>query len=235
MLAHFGQHAAQHHHGDLLAGLLHLDGLEAPRQGGIFLEIFFVLAPGGGGNGAQLTAGQRRLQQIGGIILTRRASRADQRMGFIDEQNDRLTAGLHLVDDRLETPLELTLDAGARLQQAQIQHPQGNAAQAIRHLAGRNAQGQPLNHGGFPYAGLTGKNRVVLPAAQQNIDHLPNLAIPPENRIQLALAGPLAQVYRVLVQGGRGRCTRVRPRRAHRRRLSTARDQRGPLVQQICR
>ena len=61
VLFHQGGQASQHGAGHLFAGLFHFDDLKAPRQCGIFLKILFVLAPGGGSQGAQLAAGQGRL------------------------------------------------------------------------------------------------------------------------------------------------------------------------------
>ena len=85
-----GRHDAAHHHlARLLRRLLHLDELESPRQGRVFLEVFLVLGPRRGGDGAQLATRQRGLQQVSGVALAGRAAGADHRMGLIDEEDDR--------------------------------------------------------------------------------------------------------------------------------------------------
>src|SRR5690606_41618264 len=56
---------------------------------------------------------QRRLEQVGGVAGAGGAAGADQRVHFVDEQDDRLGAGLNLVDDRAQALLELALHAGA--------------------------------------------------------------------------------------------------------------------------
>ena len=64
-------HAAQHHQALLFGRLFHFDYLETAGQRGILFEVLLVFGPGGGGDGAQFAAGQRRLQQVGGIALPR--------------------------------------------------------------------------------------------------------------------------------------------------------------------
>ncbi|KAG1532301.1 hypothetical protein G6F50_016263 [Rhizopus delemar] len=66
---HQPDHAAQHRRSQRLARFLDLHHLEAARQRGVLLEVLLVLAPGGGGDGAQLAASQCRLQQVGCIVL----------------------------------------------------------------------------------------------------------------------------------------------------------------------
>ena len=76
----------------VLVGLLDLDDLEPPGQGRVLLEVLLVLGPGGGGDGAQLAAGQGRLEQVGGVALAGLAAGADHRVRLVDEQDDRRRA-----------------------------------------------------------------------------------------------------------------------------------------------
>ena len=71
------------------------------------------------------------------------AAGADQRVGLVDEQDDRLGRGLDLLDHLLEPVLELALHAGAGLQQAEVQRcaasrPSAAAARRPRRCAGRS-------------------------------------------------------------------------------------------------
>jgi len=76
---------AHHHEGIGFVGFLHLNDLETPSQRCVLFEILLVLRPGGGGNGAQLAAGQGRLEQIGGIARPGGAARANQGMSLVDK------------------------------------------------------------------------------------------------------------------------------------------------------
>ena len=75
-----------------LVGLVDLHDLEAPGQRRVLLEVLLVLGPGRGGDRAQLAARQRRLEQVGRVAGAGRAAGADQRVGLVDEQDDRLRA-----------------------------------------------------------------------------------------------------------------------------------------------
>ena len=87
------------HHADrlLLVRLVDLDLLEAALEGGVGLEVLLVLGPGGGRDGAQLAAGQGGLEQVGGVALPGLPAGADQRVGLVDEQDDRHRRALHLL------------------------------------------------------------------------------------------------------------------------------------------
>ena len=82
-------HDAPHHDkGLLLVGLLHLDHLEAARQGRILLEVLLVLGPGRCRYRPQLATGKGGLEEVGRISGSGRAAGADQRMGLVDEEDD---------------------------------------------------------------------------------------------------------------------------------------------------
>ena len=68
------------------------------------------------GDSAQLAARQGGFQQIGGVAGAGRAARADQGMGLVDEQDDRLGRGLYLVDHLPQAIFEFALHAGPGLQ-----------------------------------------------------------------------------------------------------------------------
>ena len=140
--------AAHHVHAGGFGRLLDLDDLEAAGQGGVLLEVLLVLGPGRGGDRAQLAAGQGRLEQIGGVALPGLPAGADHRVRLVDEEDDRLRRGLHLVDHRLQAVLELALDAGPGLQQAEVERAERRrsaaaAARRRRRSAGRSPRPRP--------------------------------------------------------------------------------------------
>ncbi len=137
--------AAHHGDGHRFRRLLDLDHLEAAGQRGVLLEIFLVFGPGRRGDGAQLAARQRRLQQVGRIALPGRAAGADQRVRLVDEQDDRLGADAFTSSMTDFKPvLELALHAGARLQQPEIERAHGDIAQRRRHVARRRCAPRSL-------------------------------------------------------------------------------------------
>ena len=192
--------AAQHGDRLVVVGLVDLDDLEAAGEGGILLEVLLVFGPGGGGNRAHFAARQRRLEQVGGIVLAGRAAGADQGMRLVDEHDDGLRAGLDLFDHALQAVLELALHAGAGLQQAQVQRQQFHAMQDRRHVVLHDAHGQAFDHGGLAHARFASEDRVVLATAGQHVDHQADFRVAAQHRVQVPIACALGQVDAVLVQ-----------------------------------
>ena len=201
MLLHHRGDAAQHQQGFVLARLMHLHDLEAAGQRRVFLDVFFVFGPGGGGDGAQRAARQGGLEQIGGVAGAGRAARADQRVRLVDEEHNRLGAGLHLVDDLPQALLKLAFHARPGLQQTEIQSPQGHVSQGRRHLAGGDFLREAFDDGGLADAGLAGQDGVVLAAAHQDVDQLADFLVAPGDGVHLAASGLFGQIDGVAVQG----------------------------------
>ena len=202
--------AAHHVHARGFRRLFDLDDLEAAGQGGVLLEVLLVFGPGGGGDGAQLAAGQGRLEQIGGVALPGLPAGADHRVGLVDEEDDRLGRGFHFLDDGLQPVLELALDARPGLQQAQVERAEHDVPQRRRHVAGGDPQGEALDHGGLAHARLAGQDRIVLAAAGEDVDDLADFGVASEDGIDVAAAGPRGQVDGELIERGRfGRSQRA--------------------------
>ena len=83
----------------VLGRLLDLDDLEAARESGVLLEVLLVLGPGRRRDRAQLAAREGGLEQVGGVVLPGLSAGADHRVRLVDEEDDRLRRGLHLLDD----------------------------------------------------------------------------------------------------------------------------------------
>ena len=195
--------AADHGGSHFLAWLLNLHRLEPAREGRILLDVLLVFGPGGRSDRPQFATRQGWLQEIGRIVLAGLAAGADQRMRLVDEKDDGLGARLGLLDHRFQAVLELTLHARAGLQQAKIECAQSDVAQRRRHVAGRYAQGEALDDGGLAHARFAGEDRIVLATTRQDVDHLTNLEVAAEDRVDLAGLGLGREVDRELVEGRR--------------------------------
>ena len=193
--------AADHRDGDLFARLLDLHHLEAPGRARRPSRSISCTRPRWSrrwcASSPRASAGFSRLAAS---FLPGRAAGADHRVRFVDEQDDRLGAGLDLFDHRLQAVLELALHARAGLQQAEIEGAQRHVAQRRRHVAGGDAQREAFDDGGLADARLAGEDRVVLPAARQDVDDLPDLEVAAEDRVDLAGLGLRGQVDRELVE-----------------------------------
>ena len=180
--------AAQHADRLLLVRLVDLDRLEAALEGGVGLEVLLVLGPGGGRDGAQLAAGQGRLEQVGGVALARPAPPAPMSvcassMNRMIGIGDAFTSSMH------------RLRAGSRTRPSRRRRPAAGRGRAcgaatflsgVGHVAGHDPQGEPFDHGRLADAGLAGEDRVVLPAAGEDVDDLADLDVAADDRVDLA-------------------------------------------------
>ena len=191
---------ADHFNGRLLHRLFHLHDLESAGERGVALKVLLVFRPGGRGDGPELATGEGRLEEVGGIVLARLSSRADHRMGLVDEENYRGGGGFDLLDHRLEPVFKLPFDTGTCLQEPEVQCADGDVRQRRRDVAGRDPQGKPFDDCRFAHASFAREDRVVLPPPGEDVDDLADLGVAAEDRVDIAGAGAGGEVDGVLVE-----------------------------------
>ena len=86
------------------------DGLEAALKSRIFLDVLAVLAQGRRADAAQLAAREHRLQEIARVHRAFGCARADDRVHLVDEEEDLSIRFRDLVQNRLQTLLELAAE-----------------------------------------------------------------------------------------------------------------------------
>ena len=153
-----------------------------------------------GTDGTQFAAGQGRLQDVGGIHSPLAAAGTHQRVYLVDEQDDASLGLRHLVDDRLQTFLELALVLGTGHQCAHVERVELLVLQVLGHVATHDALGQSLGNGRLARARLANQDGVVLRAPAQNLQHAAYLVVASDDRVQLALTGQVDQVLGILLQ-----------------------------------
>ena len=97
---------AQDLHGVLGRRLLDADLLEAPLERRVALEVLAVLVERRRADRLQLAAGERRLQDRGGVDRALGGTRADEVVQLVDEQDDVAALG-DLLHHLLQALLEL--------------------------------------------------------------------------------------------------------------------------------
>ena len=180
--------------------LLDINGLEAPLQRRVLLDVPAILIQRRRAHRLQLAPRQRRLEHVGRVHRALRRPRAHDRMQLIDEQHDVAVRMPHLVQHVLQTLLKLATELRARHQRPHIQRMNTRLAQPLRHVSRDDSLRQPLSDGRLANARLADDHRIVLGAARQDLHHALNLHLPTDNRIQLAILGQLRQIDGVLVQ-----------------------------------
>ena len=177
---------AQDRDGVLDARLVDEDGLEAPLEGGVLLDVLAVLVERRRADGVQLAAGEHRLQQVGGVHRALGRARADDRVQLVDEQDDLAVGVLDLLEDGLEPLLELAAELGARDQRAEVERDDALVLEALGHVAAHDALGEPLDDGRLADARLADQHRVVLRPTGQDLDDAADLLVAADDRVELA-------------------------------------------------
>jgi hypothetical protein len=103
------------------ARLLDEDRLEAALERSVLLDVLAVLVERRGADGAQLTAGEHRLQQVGGVDGALGGAGPDDRVELVEEQDDAALALGHLLEDGLQPVLELAAVLGPGDQRADVE------------------------------------------------------------------------------------------------------------------
>ena len=184
--------------------LVHHDRLEAALEGGVLLDVLAVLVERGGADALQLAAGERRLEDVGGVDGAFGGAGADEHVHLIDEE-DAVAGALDLFDDLLEALLELAAVLGAGDERADVEREQALVEQRLGHFAADDALGERLDDGGLADAGLADEDRVVLGAAREDLDDALDLLLAADDGVELVGARGGGQVDAELVDGRRAR------------------------------
>src|SRR5690606_37799390 len=148
----------------------------------------------------QLTTRQSRLEQVGRIHGAVALARANQRLHFIDEEDDLAFGRLHLVQHALETLLEFTAIFRAGNQRTHVEREQALVLERFRHVAIDDADGQALGNRGLADAGFTDEHGIVLGAARQDLNGATDLLDATNDRVELALAYVLGQIAGIFLE-----------------------------------
>ena len=196
--------------------LVDLDRLEPALEGGVLLQVLAVLLEGRGADRLQLTSGEHRLEDRGGVDGAFGRSGAHQGVDLVDEEDD-VAPALDLFEHLLQTLLEVAPIAGAGDEGAEVERIEVLALEIVRDFLGDDALGETLDDGGLPHTGLTDQHRVVLGPAREDLHHTLDLADPADDRVQLPFPCQLGVVPPELIEDGR---TARRPTRVPRSRLA---------------
>ncbi len=225
--------------------LAHVDRLEPPLERSVLLDAGAVLVERRRADGAQLAAGQHRLQQVGRVDGALRLAGAHDRVQLVDEEDDLAVGRGDVAEHGLQALLELAAVLRACEQRAEIERPHALALEALGHVALDDALGETLDDRRLADAGLADQDRVVLRAAREHLDHPAHLVVTADHRVELAGLGERREVapelgeraVALLGVGRRGRlaaaqvlegCEQRRLRDAGRRRATRGRRRASP-------
>ena len=182
-----------------LCGFFHRNRLESPLQCGILLNILAILRDRGRTDQLDLSASQGRFHDIGRINCPLGASGTDDRMQFIQKQDDISIIRdffYYLFDPFLEFATILTASYHPR----QIKRQQSLVLHRKRYISRHDPGCQSFHHGGLANTGFPDQAGIVLRPSAQDLDHSADFFISSDYRIQLSFPGQRRQIPAVLLQ-----------------------------------
>ena len=182
--------------------LLDLNRLESAFQGRILLQVLAILLEGGGTDRLQFASREHRLQDRRGINGAFGGTCTHKGVDFIDEEDD-VAAALDLLQDLLETLLEVSPITGARHKSTKIECVEILTLEVLRDVLGHDFLGEPFNDRGLAHSGLSDEHRVVLGATGQDLHYPFDLALTAYDRVELGITRHLGEVPSELVENRR--------------------------------
>ena len=192
--------AAQDRDRVLDRGLRDEHRLETPRERRVLFDVLAVFVERRGADAMQLAARERGLQQVGSVHRAVRLAGADQRVHFVDEQDDAALGRRHFVEHRLQPLLEFAAIFRAGDQRAHVERQQLLVAQRFRDVAVDDAQREALHDRGLADAGLADQHRIVLGPARKHLHRAADFLVATDHRVELARPGGLGEVAGVFLQ-----------------------------------
>ena len=186
--------------GLLHAGLLHINGLEAPFQRPVLFNVLAILIQGGRADALDLAPRERGLEHVGGVDGPLRRAGPDQRMELINE-DDHVARLNDLLHDHLETLFELAAILGAGHKRPQVQRDDAPVEQIVGNLRAHDALGEPFDDRRLADTGFPDQHRVVLGPPAEDLQHPLDLVLAADDRIQRAFLRQVGQVAPEFIQG----------------------------------
>ena len=179
--------------------LIYHNRLETTGKCSILLNVLSVLIQSCCTDTVQLTSGKHRLQHVscvhGAVCLT---CTHDQ-MKLIDKQNDLPFALLHFLKYCFQTFLKLATILGTCNQRTHIQGKNLLILKAFRYISCHNTLCQSLNGSCLTDTRLTDQNRIVLGLTGKNTDHIPDLTVTSNDRIQLLASCLFHKIFAIFI------------------------------------
>ena len=148
----------------------------------------------------QLAAGEHRLEQVARVHAALGAARADDVVQLVDEEDDAALGLADLLEHGLEPFLEFAAVLRPGDQRAHVEGKDRLVLEPLRHVAADDALGEAFGDGRLADARLADEHRVVLGLAREDADHVADLSVAADDRVELVLTRALDQVRAVFRQ-----------------------------------
>mmetsp|Transcript_31284 Transcript_31284/g.91611 ORF Transcript_31284/g.91611 Transcript_31284/m.91611 type:complete len:270 (-) Transcript_31284:780-1589(-) len=188
--------------GILRRGLVDQHLLESSFQRLVLLNVLAILVVGRGTDASDLTTGQGGLQKVGRIHTPTGGTGTDNRVHLVNEENNFSLAFGDLLQNTLESLLELAPHGRSGHQSSEVEPDQtARRLHAVGNITIEHTLGNAFGNSRLAHARIANENRVVFRSSRQNLNGAADLIVTPNHRIQLALPSTFREVNAILVQG----------------------------------
>ena len=149
---------------------------------------------------AQFAARELRLHDIRRVSRAFRRARADERVQFVNEQNDFAFAGDDFLEERLEPVFKFAAIFRPGDHRAQVHRHQLLVLQRFRHVAADDAPRQTFGDRRLAHARFADEHRIVFRAARQHLHHAADFLVAADDGVNLSLPRQRRQVAAVFLQ-----------------------------------
>ena len=180
--------------------LIYQNWLETTLQSCILLNILTILIQCCCTDTMQFTSGKHRLKHISCIHRTVCFTCSYNRMKFIDKKNDLSVTVLHFFQNGFQTFLEFTTILRSCYQCSHIQRKDCLIFQSFRYISADDSLCKSFYNRSFTYTRFTDQHRVILCLTGQDTNHITDLFITSDDRIQFLISCFLNKILTVFIQ-----------------------------------
>ena len=180
------------------ARFVYHDGLETTFERLVFLEILLIFIECCCTYSTQFASCKGWLQNVGSIHCALSATCSDERVDFVDEENDVAFSVGYLFDDTFQSFLELAFVLRACYQRTHIQRVELLVFQVFWHVATYNTFCQTFYNGSLTRTRFADKYRIVLRSSWKNLQYAAYFLVAAYYWVELSWPSVFNQVTCVL-------------------------------------
>ena len=162
--------------------------LEAAGQRGILFDMLAIFVERGRADAMEVAPRESRFQKVRCVHRAVRLAGANERVHFVDEEDNAAGGGGDFVQDRFQPLLELAAIFRSRDERTHVERKKLLVAQAFRHIAIDDAQRKALDNRGFADTRLADQNRIIFRAPRQYLNGSPDFFVAADHRIEFSRA-----------------------------------------------
>ena len=181
--------SAENGNGVFGSGFFNQNCLEAALESLVLLKILLIFFQSSGTNTAEFATRQGGFENVCRVHRALALASTDKRMDFVDKEDDIALSRRHFIDHALQAFLKFALIFRSRYERSHIEGVKMLILQIFRHVAAHNALCDTLNYGCFTRTRFADKNRIVLRATAQDLEHTANLIVAPNYGVEFAITG----------------------------------------------